>query len=56
MGFKVQQLAKEGINVALTYYDWEERLAELQQDITVSSFQPFADSISKVISIECEYS
>jgi 3-oxoacyl-[acyl-carrier protein] reductase len=27
-------LAKEGINVALTYYDWEERLAELQQDFT----------------------
>ena len=25
-------LAKEGINVALTYYDWEEHLPELQQD------------------------
>jgi 3-oxoacyl-[acyl-carrier protein] reductase len=27
-------LAKEGTNVALTYYDWEERLAELQQDFS----------------------
>ena len=27
-------LAKEGINVALTYYDWEEHLLELQQDFT----------------------
>jgi 3-oxoacyl-[acyl-carrier protein] reductase len=27
-------LAKEGINVALTYYDWEERLAKLRQDFS----------------------
>jgi 3-oxoacyl-[acyl-carrier protein] reductase len=29
-------LAREGVKVALTYYDWEEHLAELQQDITDS--------------------
>jgi 3-oxoacyl-[acyl-carrier protein] reductase len=27
-------LAKKGVNVALTYYDWEEHLAELQKDFT----------------------
>ena len=30
------RLAREGVKVALTYYDWEEHLAELKQDITDS--------------------
>jgi len=45
-------LAKEGIKVALTYYDWEESLPEMQEDFQAMGTEPL---IIKVNLLETEH-